>query len=86
VLAPLRYHKKELLALLFFGADYFAALIMTTIWTNGMRRAQFATIAALHQINRHQRILRTASVAAAFRMLSFRMRNHSLSPILILLL
>jgi hypothetical protein len=39
---------------------------MTTLWAYAMRETHFTTIAALHKVERNQKVLRTTAIAAAF--------------------
>jgi hypothetical protein len=62
--------------LFFFDFKHFSALIMSAVWTDGVRQAHRTTIGTGYQIARFQCVMRTATIAAALGMFAFGMWGH----------
>lgn len=70
-----------LLLCLFFYADNFPTLVMTAIGANRMGKTHLTTVAALHQIQGFQPIMRAPAITPTLGNFPLRKRNHDISPI-----
>ena len=61
-----------------FYVNHFAAFVKATVGANVMRQACFATVRAVHQFSRFQRIVCPTAVSTAFRNFAFWQRGHNL--------
>ena len=62
---------------IFFDLDDLTALVLTAIRADGVRQAHGAAIRAGHQIARLKCVMRAATIAAAFGVLTFWLWGHS---------
>ena len=74
------YESKILFLCLFFHTDYFTTLIEAAMRAYPVWQSHLTAITALHQTRSSQRVLRTSSISATFRMFSLWKWCHLITP------